>query len=126
MEQIQKTHPTAAEKGRRGENLAVEYLEQKGWKVIARNWRSRRGEIDILAVEPSRPCYTLVAVEVKSWWNSTWSDADFQYAIPRYKLLKIHRCFSDFLACHTQFGYHSYRIDAICIHNGRIEHFQGV
>lgn len=50
--------------GRRGEDKAVEFLEARDWRVIARNWRCREGEIDIVAVEPDGR--TLVVVEVKS------------------------------------------------------------
>jgi putative endonuclease len=35
--------------GKLGENLACAYLEREGWRVVAQNWRTRRGEIDIIA-----------------------------------------------------------------------------
>ncbi len=35
--------------GRRGEDLAVGYLEGRGYKVLERNFRTRWGEIDIVA-----------------------------------------------------------------------------
>lgn len=50
-------------KGQFGETLAVQFLEQKGWQVIERNWRSGRKEIDIIAWDT---CKTLVFVEVKT------------------------------------------------------------
>lgn len=113
-------------KGLLGETMALEFLVGKGWSVVAKNWRSRRGEIDILACDPSDGNPTLVAVEVKSWWNTSWEVDELRYAIPPYKRIKIHRSFSDFLACHPQLEYHSFRIDAICIRQGRVSHFQGV
>ncbi|WP_184080389.1 YraN family protein [Nocardiopsis mwathae] len=48
--------------GRRGEELAAAYLERRGIRVLARNWRCREGEIDIVA----RCGRTLVVVEVKT------------------------------------------------------------
>ena len=42
--------------GRYGEDLAVTYLEDIGWKVLERNWRPEhglRGELDIIALEPA-------------------------------------------------------------------------
>lgn len=48
--------------GERGENLAVWYLKQNGYKIIEQNYRSRMGEIDIIAKDGK----TIVFVEVKS------------------------------------------------------------
>lgn len=35
--------------GKRGEKLAQEYLQQKGFSILAANWRYSRYEIDIIA-----------------------------------------------------------------------------
>ncbi|MEW5988423.1 MAG: YraN family protein [Chloroflexota bacterium] len=35
--------------GKWGEGLAARYLEDKGYQVVARNWRNRQGEIDLVA-----------------------------------------------------------------------------
>lgn len=37
------------ELGRLGEDLACAYLAEHGFSIVVRNWRSRRGEIDIVA-----------------------------------------------------------------------------
>ena len=50
------------EKGYTGEDIAVNFLISKGYKVLERNWRYRRNEIDIIAWHGS----TLVFVEVKT------------------------------------------------------------
>jgi putative endonuclease len=44
-----------------GERKACEFLRKAGYRIIARNWRTRFGEIDIIA----RDGETLVFVEVK-------------------------------------------------------------
>lgn len=49
--------------GRRGEDLACAELERQGLEVVARNWRCRHGEIDIVAAEPGGG--VLVFCEVK-------------------------------------------------------------
>ena len=48
--------------GRRGEQLAADHLSRRGCVVLARNVRTRHGEIDLIA----RDSDTLVFVEVKT------------------------------------------------------------
>ena len=48
--------------GNWGEDAAAEYLEQKGYRIIERNYTCRYGEIDIIAQNPEG----LAFVEVKS------------------------------------------------------------
>jgi putative endonuclease len=50
--------------GRRGEALAAEHLERLGYTVLARNHRTRWGEIDLVATDPGGG--TIVFVEVKT------------------------------------------------------------
>ena len=47
---------------REGEEIAVKYLKNLGFKIIDRNFRARNTEIDIVAVHKA----TLVFVEVKT------------------------------------------------------------
>ncbi len=42
------------ELGNRGENLAAEYLIEKGFRILERNWRISFGEIDIIARKKSK------------------------------------------------------------------------
>jgi putative endonuclease len=53
--------------GKLGENKACEYLVDKGFKVIERNYKENWGEIDIIAIAPDK---TLVFVEVKTTMDS--------------------------------------------------------
>src|SRR5579875_1770256 len=48
--------------GNRGEEIAVSFLEKKGFRIIGRNFRMRGGEIDIIAIDGD----TLVFIEVKT------------------------------------------------------------
>lgn len=48
--------------GEKGEVLAVSYLKKRGYKIITQNFKTRIGEIDIIAIEGD----TLVFVEVKT------------------------------------------------------------
>lgn len=48
--------------GRLGERLAAEHLERLGYRVIARNYRTRYGELDLVATDDD----VLVFCEVKT------------------------------------------------------------
>ena len=48
--------------GKEGEDLACDFLEKEGYKIVKRNWHFGHGEIDIIAEKNN----TLVFVEVKS------------------------------------------------------------
>ena len=48
--------------GKHGEDLAVAELERRGYAVLARRYRTRHGEIDVVA----RDGETIVFVEVKA------------------------------------------------------------
>jgi len=50
------------ETGRRGEDLALDYLKAQGYFIQERNWKNRHEEIDIIA----RDGQELVIVEVKT------------------------------------------------------------
>ncbi len=39
----------ASERGRLGEEAAATFLREKGWKIVARNWRHGRDELDLVA-----------------------------------------------------------------------------
>lgn len=43
------------ELGQAGESLAADHLRGLGWQVLARNWRCRAGELDIIAWDPTPP-----------------------------------------------------------------------
>lgn len=59
------------ELGIAGEGLACEELERRGYTIVARRWRERGGEIDIIA----RDGDTLVFVEVKARADGDFGDA---------------------------------------------------
>jgi len=48
--------------GEMAENLAADYLVRKGYRLLERNWRFSRAEIDVVAMDGD----ILVFVEVKS------------------------------------------------------------
>ena len=46
-----KNKPATSLSGRRGENLAANYLKKAGYRLVERNYRQKYGEIDIIATK---------------------------------------------------------------------------
>lgn len=59
------------QKGDRGEDLAARFLEKRGYKILARNHRTRLGELDIIAKKDG----VLVFVEVKTRHSTRFGPA---------------------------------------------------
>ncbi len=57
--------------GRAGEAFAAVYLQEKGYRVIARNWTGDQGEIDLVAFADCSSCL-LVFCEVKTRHGTEW------------------------------------------------------
>ena len=60
------------ELGKMGEDLAVQYLTDKGYEILERNWRNIHKEIDIIAKDGE----TLVIVEVKTRQSDDHGEPD--------------------------------------------------
>lgn len=111
------------EKGQFGEELAVKYLENCGYKILERNFHySRYSEIDIIAKEKD----ALVFVEVKM---RTTTDFGHPYeAISRKKMENIFQA-AQFFMQSTKEKYKTYRIDVISViglNNSKIEHLKNI
>ena len=50
------------ELGKKGEELAVEFLIKNGYKILDRNWRFKKAEVDIIAQKKE----VLAVIEVKT------------------------------------------------------------
>ena len=94
--------------GRRGEDLASDYLRESGLTIVERNWRCAQGEIDIVA----RTGEELAFVEVKT--RSSLAYGHPFEAITTNKLARLKRLAA--LWCREHPGSHErIRIDAIGI-----------
>lgn len=94
--------------GRRGEDLAAQFLADAGYTVIDRNWRCARGEIDLVA----RDGNDTVFVEVKTR-SSTAFGHPFE-AITAQKLARLKRLANAWCDAHP-YRRGVIRIDAISV-----------
>jgi putative endonuclease len=103
-------------KGRKGEDLALEYLEKNGFVIIEKNFRSRFGEIDLIVKDGQ----TIVFVEVKYRLSENYGSP--KEAVTNEKIKKIIRTAQYFI---TKNNFNSlYRFDVVSIYKDKIEHIK--
>lgn len=71
------------ELGKLGEDLAANYLMDKGYQILERNWRSGHKEIDIIALYDNM----LVIVEVKTRKSDEFGDPDIAVGKTKQQML---------------------------------------
>lgn len=103
--------------GNSGEEKACEYLINNGYKILRRNFKTKIGEIDIIAKKDN----TTVFVEVKCRQSA-------MFGLPResvtpYKQRKIRQVATQYLKNHDGI-YTSCRFDVIDILDGEITHIE--
>jgi putative endonuclease len=110
--------------GSEGEEIAAQFLKQKGFEIVERNFFYGHGEIDIIAVDP-RDNY-LVFVEVKTRYSMDYGDP--AYAINKKKISQLKKVAELYLA---QKNIHQCdcRFDVVTVlltdsKNPQIEHFE--
>ena len=98
--------------GKTGEDLACRELERRGYAIVARRYRQRGGELDIIA----RDGRTLVFVEVKARDSRAFGDAS--EAVTALKRRRITQLAIDYMmrhhlsACPCRFDVVSIQFDA--------------
>jgi putative endonuclease len=94
--------------GRRGEDLAAQYLQHRGLVILSRNWRCREGELDLVATDADR----LVVCEVK-----TRTGVQFGLpaeAVDRRKIARTRRATQAWLSMH-QVRWAAVRFDVLAV-----------
>lgn len=103
----------SSELGKIGENLACEYLVNNGYKILARNYRRKWGEIDIVAKYKDG---TLVFFEVKTMaYVPDGLEPEDQATYS--KLSKVRRACEEFAASHEDLidAKRGWRIDLLAL-----------
>jgi putative endonuclease len=121
-----ETTMTRIQLGALGEALAVDHLTRMGLRILARNWRCRYGELDIIARDDAAS--TVVFVEVKTRTGDGYGG--LAHAVTPRKVRRLRRLAGLWLA-----GQHhrwaAIRIDVIGVRIGRrrtpeITHLRGI
>ncbi len=97
--------------GDSGERIAAMFLEQRGYKIIARNWRSptRIGELDLIAEDSDG----LVFVEVRMRRGDAMGTPEESLTFrKRQRLIQLAQ---EFLQAHAECAERAWRIDLVAI-----------
>jgi putative endonuclease len=96
-------------RGREGENRTATYLLSCGYTIIVRNWRTRYGEIDIIAEKAD----TLAFVEVKTLPSGVLQTLEHVLgSIKQQRIIETAKCF---LFRHRQYNDSYIRFDVAVI-----------
>ncbi len=95
--------------GNDGEKRAADFLIQNGYKIIDRNWRTKSGEIDIIAMKDE----VLVFVEVKTLPNATFDMLSSVLGMQKQK--RIVKTAKHFMLKHRQYSNSYIRFDVIVL-----------
>jgi putative endonuclease len=112
--------------GKKGEDVAAKFLtENKRMKILARNYRFDRAEIDIVALDGRE----LVFVEVKTRRNKNFGEPE--RAVTYGKLEQIKKAAENFIIENeAELDFDAVRIDVVAIllnkDSPEIEHFENV
>ncbi|OBI92828.1 YraN family protein [Mycobacterium asiaticum] len=117
---------TRTQLGALGEQLAVDHLTRRGLRVLARNWRCRYGELDVIATDPTTG--TVIFVEVKT--RSGDGYGGLAQAVTASKVRRLRRLAGLWLAGQNQ-RWPAIRIDVIGVRIGRrpvpeLTHIEGI
>lgn len=113
------------ELGRSGEDLAAGWYEHHGYEVVARNWRCRQGELDVVARRPG----LVVFCEVKA--RTTEAFGLPAEAVGPLKQAKVRRLAALWFAEQARTGPPEQRrggpvrFDVACVLGGEIEVIEG-
>ena len=112
---MKQASESSHERGLLGEQRAVDYLTNAGYCIRERNFRTRRGEVDIIASEGR----TLVFVEVKCW--KTIDFADLGVSVGKRKQRRIIEASRVYLARQEASNHTRVRFDVIFIQGETME-----
>ncbi len=99
--------------GESGERVAALELEQRGYRILARNFRTRTGEIDLVTQDADG----LAFVEVRTRRHSTAVAPE--ESLTSRKRTRLLRLAEQFLDAHPQYGDCAWRVDLVAIELGR-------
>jgi putative endonuclease len=98
--------------GRQGEEIALRYLEAKGYELVAKNFRYERAEIDIIVKNEKQK--VLVFTEVKTRTSKSYGEAQESVVVKKQE--QIIKSAQGFLMEHGEFAEYEKRFDVVAVY----------
>lgn len=102
--------------GAKGESCVSEWLENNGYLILERNWRTQTGEVDIIALDKCDKAFPdgiLVFIEVKTLLKTELSDLDL--IINKKKQERIIKTAKYFLVNNRKYNKMYIRFDVVVL-----------
>lgn len=106
--------------GQRGERIAAKYLQSLGYRILGKNIRINKDEIDIIAFDPTDHVYVFAEVKTRTAasedfhpnMNVTWRKRGFMRRAARRYMMQFEE----------EIGW---RLDVVCVMKGKVvNHFE--
>ena len=117
MPRPEPIHPNLA-RGRWGEDLAAAWYAAHGYRAVARNWRCRAGELDLVV----RRGKLLVVAEVKSRRSDAYGPP--ASAVTPVKQQRIRRLAAEWLRANDVHGV-EVRFDVVAVTGTELQVYEG-
>jgi putative endonuclease len=99
-----------ARTGRAAEEHAVQFLRQRGYRILTRNYSCRQGEVDLIAMNAD----TIAFVEVRS--RTEPAALDPLFTVTRRKQQRVIRAAKHYASSHNLWGGHlALRFDVVAV-----------
>jgi len=95
--------------GKQGEGVAVEFLKKQGYRVVERNYRTRKGEIDVVCEHSG----CIIFVEVKTRRSLAFGHPE--EAVDERKQRRMAQIAVDYLTENSLWGKVDCRFDVVAI-----------
>ncbi len=104
------------------EQLVADRLAEEGHLILARNYRCRYGEIDVLSLSGDG---VLCVTEVKSL-TGKWLAEDIMYMVGPQKRMRLRKTLGHFIASSgNKVQYKSIRLDVAAVTGGNVTFYRG-
>ena len=94
--------------GRKGERIACRYLMRHGFDILARRYKARRGEVDLIAFEGEILAFVEVKTRSSRDYGDPWEFVDWE------KQQSVRQAGEEFIARHD-LGQYTNRFDVVAV-----------